>query len=123
MRWRQISVRTLLLLVTLIAVCLGLHVRRTAKQRSVVHEIRQLGGSVTYAPEYYGTNPVRIPSWLVSSLGQDFFYRVTCVDLNRTNVTDDSLAILSNLPHIKVLMLHETPITDLGVPHLILQRN
>lgn len=125
-RWLQYSLRTLLLLTSLVAVCLAMLANRAHQQRNAVAAIRRIGGSVTYHNQIArGVAPVRSspkspwPRWLRSWLGQDFFVGVDEVLLRGPKVTDADLVHLRDLRGFNVLILLNTPrVTDMGLKHL-----
>jgi hypothetical protein len=149
--WRRIlrvSLRSLLVLVLVIAAWLGWIVHSARVQRDAVAAIRKLEGTVRYDWERAdGRNlpngQPRWPKWLVDQIGIDFFGHVTQVrlvavhqlsdaelnhishlsgleelDLHRSPVTDESLARLDGLTGLQSLILFHTPISDAGLMRL-----
>jgi len=130
-RWRRffrLSLRTLLLLVVLLAVWLGITFNRVRQQRAAVARIEQLGGSVQYLHELDPddlTFPWRIdepvspgPPWLRRLLGPEFFETVVAVELNQTRVTDADLRIIGKLRGVVVAQLNCTSVSDAGLYEL-----
>ena len=86
--WQQFSLRTLLLAMLVLSVCFALfawRLQRARRQAAAVATIRKLGGSITYdyqnvvvlanSPPPQST----VPTWLLKSLGEDFFHEVVAV--------------------------------------------
>src|SRR5262245_8618466 len=93
-RWRQFSLRTLLLAMLVLSLCLALfawRLQRARRQAAAVATIRKLGGAVSY--DYQRIDPTKsnydlqaespIPEWLLKPLGEDFFHEVTGSEMNR----------------------------------------
>lgn len=91
-RWRQFSLRTLLLAMFVLSVCFALfawRLQRARRQAAAVATIRKLGGNITYD---YQRDPVTgrwrkqpksaVPTWLLKSLGVDFFHDVILSTMN-----------------------------------------
>ena len=118
--WIRFSLRTLLLLVTVLAIWLGLQVQRAQNQRSAVRMIQQLGGSVEYDYQYRGNLFVddaqpSAPKWLRKWIGDDFFVNVVVVHLSNTTADNSDLKSLSHLKLLKRLYLAETSVTGQGL--------
>ncbi|MEX0714565.1 MAG: hypothetical protein WD278_19670, partial [Pirellulales bacterium] len=93
--WRQYSISTLLLAVTILGVVLGLVTNRAERQRRAVAAIRELGATVRY--DFEPDNPRGLmalgrppaanppvqelpgPDWLCRILGVDYFADVVYV--------------------------------------------
>lgn len=122
-RWTRFLVprfrlRTLMILVTVIAVVLGYLFHQAREQERVVAWVEKHGGRVGYeyyrddvlTPEeyYYG----REPGLLRDFLGDDFFYDVETVDLAGREVSN--LSPLASLTNLKFLYLNESAVSDLS---------
>lgn len=86
---RQFSLRAMLLAVTCFAVIVGAIANRAHKQRSARELIQNLGGTVAYDYQLDQDGQIitvppepAVPRWLRSTIGDDFFFRITYVDLN-----------------------------------------
>lgn len=97
-RWRQFSLRTLLLAMVVLSVCCGLfawRLQRARRQAAAVHTIRKLGGVVTYdyqsEAESSGKTVAEspMPLWVVRWLGPDFFHDVVNSTMNRQRPKSD----------------------------------
>jgi Leucine-rich repeat (LRR) protein len=140
--WLQFSLRTMLVLVLVCSIpCawVACKVKQAREQRDAVEAIQKAGGQVSYD---YGRADASRTNSLQDLLGRDFFFDVSGVYLNGTGVsaellrearedgqtsqlryfeahmTDDELAVLKKLPHIKDLTLCNTKVTDAGLANL-----
>lgn len=115
-RWLQFSLRTLLIVMTLLAMALGTAMLPAERQRRAVRTVRGLGGSVSYA------DPLAEESLFVSQLrvrlGRDYFDVVKEIDLVGTPASDQDLAQLRRLTHVERLFLDDTQVTDAGLENL-----
>jgi hypothetical protein len=116
-RWMQFSIRTVLVLVTLIGVALSLWVVPAERQRRAVAAIEKLGGNVGYVePAWSKALPVTLFRWLPPY----YFDGIGSVFLDgKKNVTDAGLAYLRGLTGLQQLYLSgESQVTDAGLVHL-----
>jgi hypothetical protein len=116
-RWVQLSLRTVLLLVTLLCVALSLWVVPAERQRRAVAAIEPLGGSVTYAPAQAADQASPI-TFLRRWLPMDYFHAVTLVAFSNAKDTDAGLAHLQGLTGLQAIDLSGTRVTDVGLAHL-----
>jgi hypothetical protein len=127
-RWFRFSLRSLLLLVALIAVPLAWKVNQVRNQRIVVAEVQRLHGRVYYDHQVtrsrFGFGPSLGqspgPAWLTRFLGDDFFADVVGVAVFY-GATDQTIAQIATLPHIERLVVHSDQVTDAGLEHLAAQ--
>lgn len=137
-RVTRFSLRTLFLLMTALAVWLGIHVRQTKLQKQSVAAISDYGGWVRYdfrfsSGEYSHKDfdpqaSSIVPRWALDKLGVDFFHSVVQVNLNYStdtgvrqenyNPSDEALQHLSGLPNLRVLLLSDTQARDESLRHL-----
>lgn len=116
-RWFQFRLRTLLLVVTVFAVCMAWYVSRAQRQRRTVAALRAMGGRVVYNADL--RLPELAPAWLQRLLGDDYFFSVSHLDLSRnTGVDDETLVHLDELAHLRSLDLGQTQVTDAGLGSL-----
>lgn len=121
-RWLQYSLRSFLILLTAIAVWLGVVVQRANEQREAVEAIQTLGGRVIYdwqsrLEEWPSGGQVLVntgqqpngPTWLGQLFGNELFQKVHSVVFlpsiespNRYHVPTNS-EIRSAIPHLKRL--------------------
>jgi hypothetical protein len=114
----QFNLRTFIVAISLFSVCLGLltiWIRSSLSQRSLVNDVRLLGGTVIYQcdfeyREWRRKNPETMPAiplkwrWppevLQRSLGIDFFNSVHTIDLTGSAAKPaDCQRIRQRLPH------------------------
>jgi len=117
-RWFRYSLRTLLLVMTIICICLGWVVSRVLQQERAVKAIESAGGSVTYDWQHdsrarsnrEGPHP-RGPQWLRDLIGRHYFDTVVDVrfwrgDMARAHGQFAEVApCLANLPRLRFLSL------------------
>ena len=130
-RWLRFSLRTMLLLVTVLSIWLGVKVNQARRQKEAVAALRESGATVRYAHQQSDANPriylveqdLDVPRWLRDLTGDDFFQSVALVEFMRP-VTDDDLTHLAALPEIETLsFLYLSShaggnVTDAGLAHL-----
>jgi hypothetical protein len=126
--WYQFSLRTLLIIVTIIA-CLcslfAVKMRQAREQKEAIKAIRRAGGYIKYKYQVeaeenvdvhakpYGPDPWR------EMLGDDFFNDVWEVQFDSfSKVTDSDLEHLNGLRKLDILILDNTQISDAGLEHL-----
>lgn len=116
-RWMQVSLRTLLVLVTLLCIALAMWVEPAERQRRAVAAIEALGGKIEYVSSAIDTEsrPKRI---LRRWLPQAYIDEVWCVYLAETQITDAGLAHLQGLTGLRTIVLDKTQITDVGLTTL-----
>jgi len=141
-RWRfQFSLRSLVVLVVVVAVPLGLFgikMREAERQRRAVEATGETGGSVLYDYHYYGygyqwdgagfliAQKPPGPTWLRELLGDDFFADVFAADYSDTNVSyptdtdvgDVALEHVERLTELRSLELSGPQVTDVGLENL-----
>src|SRR5262245_46529558 len=143
-RWFRFSLRTLLIVVTVVGVWLGIVVNHARGRREAIRAVDELGG--TYGVRILG------PKWLRDWVGGErYFYdavRVACgtgnqgyqpnhpfknedlarmihhlkafshltqLHLTNTNITDNGLHALKDLPDLTDLYLDHTQVSDRGI--------
>lgn len=110
-RTLRLTLGGMMLLVLVIGVALGWVVRGAKVQRDAVAAIRLAGGTVIYE-EPSGWKGARGVRWLRSRLGTDLFDRV--VAAHRKGGDDRLMTQVGRLPHLDLLTLSHTEITDRG---------
>lgn len=119
-RYTRFSTRTILVSVGLIAIVFavaGVRSIRALGERRAVAEVHRLGGQSVCANSA-GTNELPWHRRLMANLLYEDLVRVTHVSLARTTVTDDDLAELAFLTHLRTLDISGTAITDAGLERL-----
>ena len=109
-RWLRISLRTTLIVLTILCVWLSWHAHRAKEQKVAVNWVLKNGGQVLYTSEYeHGNQPsVRgtpsfVSKWLIEMLGVDYFSSVAEVFGFRADLSDVTpLAALKNLESVSV---------------------
>jgi hypothetical protein len=131
-RWPRFRLRTLLLLVVIIAIPLGWNVNRARDERRVVSELEKLSARILYdyqVPQINGvyrfsqTARPPGPEWLRNSLGQEYFVDVVQAMIDGPGpdgrfADNDTLAQLAKLPKLKWLVVRGDGMTDAGMAHL-----
>jgi Leucine-rich repeat (LRR) protein len=126
-RWLRFSLRSLLILVTILSIWLGVKVNQARRQKEAVAALVELGAIVRYEHQKHDTQPyaydteksVNAPGWLRELAGDDFFQTVVHVLFMRP-VTDEDLVHLAALPRIERLVLNDNQraVSDAGMAHL-----
>jgi hypothetical protein len=101
--WLQYSLRTLLVVTTLLAICLGIYCGRVRQQRNAVEALQNIKGcSVCYDedPVRPGNQRSRLALWSEEVLGDDFFYGVNGVEINASDA-EKALPQLKRLPYLQ----------------------
>ena len=123
-RWLRFSLRTMMLLVAVVAVPLAGKFNRVRNQRAVVAEVADLNGQVIYDYQLGFKEPARQtveppgPRWLRELLGDDFFATVARIDIEDVPVTGATLALIATLPDLQQLGLTSNQINVTGLRHL-----
>jgi hypothetical protein len=141
-RWLRFSLRTLLVVMALIAVVFGFVMKQAREQRLAVAAILESGGRVLYdfqpddsehvrgrldraqaesrrgpARHIYIDDPWE-PRWLLDIVGLDCFHRVKQVSLRGPGAKDSTMEQVSRLSGVKRLGLYSTSITDAGLANI-----
>ena len=111
----RFSLRTLLVITTVLFVWLGHLAEQVHQQRAVVRATDRLHGSVGY-DDSLSDSPWR--RWLGSRLGRETTANIEAVYLGGTTAGDDDLALLKKLPRLRTVVLTSSPVTDAGLGHL-----
>ena len=117
-RWLQFSLRTLLVVMTVLCVGPGSYIayeqQKARRQRTAVEAMEKLGGSI----EYDNARPRRSAAvrWL---LGDDTFRNLRRVDFRTSpSITDADLVHLELFPQLDTLDVTDRQVTDAGLAHL-----
>lgn len=114
-RWLQFSVRTMLVVLTLLCLWLGNVAINAYRQRAAVQRIQDLGGWVLYDNDYDPPDYPRIKDDLWSWLPKDYAHTVLSVYLPNTPLKDNQIDVVTQLPHTVILDVSGTEISDAGL--------
>jgi len=124
-RWLSFSLRSLLVFVTVLCVCLGIWLERARRQHEIVKAIRDSGGYVEYEIEDSKAIPAPAPFWHSALYGQDLadcvesvaiedrrllpqvarLYGVTSVSVEDSGLRDDDLDSIQQMHVLKSVRL------------------
>ncbi|MEX2121211.1 MAG: hypothetical protein WD847_16580 [Pirellulales bacterium] len=124
----QYSMRSMLLLITIVGVVLGDYVNDVRRQRAAVAELDELGGWCFYEYEWDDQRDLPKqavsgppgPNWLIKVLGVDMFHPVVAVTFVDAEVDDEDLVLLRSLPRVRNLNLRFANVTDVGLSKIAL---
>ena len=131
-RFLQFRLRTFLVIVTLLAIWMGVHQRRTIAQRNAVAAITEYGVWVRYDHQVvdgmFQDRPSPVPEWLTKQLGIDFFHDVVEINLvysedsgkraDNDRTTEAPLHVLSGTPRVRKLYTSDGQTTDENIRHV-----
>jgi hypothetical protein len=111
----RFSLRTLLVVTTVLVVWLGHLAEQVHRQRVVAEAIDRLHGFVRY-DDALSDSPLRrrLAGWL----GRESIASIESVYLGGTSAGDDDLSVLKNLPRLRTVVLTGSSVTDAGLLHL-----
>lgn len=119
-RWLRLSLRTLLVVVTVLCVVLGWKVRQVCRQKEALAWVAEHNGTVGFdyqknwledSPDIFGTPPG--PRWLHELIGVDYFIKPTIVVVSDGDLED--LGPLADLPSLQWLVVESySPVGDLS---------
>jgi Leucine-rich repeat (LRR) protein len=128
-RWFRISLRTVLILLTLLCIWLGVKVNQARRQKEAIAALKSIGALIGFHHHYddqgnldHRADPPG-PAWLRQITGDDFFQRVYSVSGNRvlsgrleitetTTFTDEHAAHLSAFDDLVWLSIDNSPASD-----------
>jgi hypothetical protein len=116
-RFFRYSLRTLMLVAAVFCIWLGIITNRARDRKQAIELFRTLGGSVRYEHERPPSDPPG-PEWLRQLIGDEYFFSVHTLSLNRSKVDDSSLASVKRFPELKGLNLFRCKVTEAGLVHL-----
>lgn len=120
-RWFRFSMRTLLIVMTLLCVGIGWKMNQVRNLRRAVAEAQRLGATISYFHELDATtSPAEPPGpkWLRRIFGDDFFEEVDQIQIYNDQANDDTLALIAKLPRIRSLIVRSNAFTDKGLASL-----
>jgi len=122
-RWLRFSLRSFVIVLTIMCVWIGWYVYRVQQQREAVRWVEENGGKVYYDheasifPSTYGflfhdSQPPVTPKWLLNVLDVNYFSSVVHVHIgDGSQITD--LTPLADLTSLEWLRLSDTQVSDL----------
>jgi internalin A len=127
-RWVRFSLRTSLLGLTVLCVCLALTVNAARRQREAVAAILKAGGSIKFdcqcVPQPRPWNPDQVswhnepqphrPLWLSKLLGDEYFHDVLQVIFQENVIPEADFEQLAKLPKVRWLYLIGRPVNPGG---------
>ncbi len=124
--WKRFSLRSFLIVVTLIAIWIGFESQRAQNQRQAVAELRKLSVQISYNWQHGNGDWVGVsaggsppgPEWLRDAIGEDYFVTVVRVNCEQTQVHDSDLQWLESLPRVHFVSLFDTPVTNAGMKYV-----
>jgi hypothetical protein len=126
-RWLQFGLGTAFAVTTIAAACFAYvaNIRRHAdRQQIAVRAIANLHGSFyfdcqrTADGQWLEQVPTVARWWLNSWLPEEYYRKIVWINLAATSTADDDLQFVAGAPHLEVLFLNHTQITDHGLKRL-----
>ena len=120
----QFSIRSILAILTVLALVLSLHsYRQTSANRQIaaISEIRRLGGFTYYCyvqDENWNPGKKTYPDWLENKVGQDYLYAIDAFVINSRPNADPAIEIAATLPALRLVKLPGCKITDNSIKPL-----
>jgi hypothetical protein len=126
-RWFRFSLRTLLVLMTVLCVWLGFKVNAARRQKEAVLAIREAGAMILFdyqltpvpgskQKKFDATRSPPAPVWLRKLLGDESFGNVTIVQLHTLDLPGPpgrlDLSLLQNLPTLASLVVRSDELCD-----------
>src|SRR5687767_7399199 len=108
--WFRYSMRTLLLLMTIVAFCLGYAANQVRIRKQAIDSVMRAGAEVTYLKDNAGNLQLSGPAWLRSFLGDEWFVTPRLVFFRDYSVTDDKILPVRALNSVRRLDLSDTKI-------------
>jgi hypothetical protein len=117
-RWFRISLRTMLLLLTLLCIWLGVKVNQARRQKEAIAALRSIHQNVVLYhqqrdggyPDFAAEHPA--PAWLRQITGDDFFQRVRGIGGGNAAFTDEFAPHLSAFDDLTWLRIGDSPASD-----------
>ncbi len=119
-RWWQFSLASLLIMMTVLALCLGFWADSARRQKLAVQWIRERDGQVLYSFEIQRSPNQKLsppgPDWLREWLGIDYLDNVEVVHVEEPVTDADLAAFAKDLPRLKSLGIGQAAsVTDAGL--------
>ena len=120
----RFSLRSFFVVVTLLAVWMGIQTTHARRTRAALGRIAVLGGSVHFAHQYdasgaFNKNAAPAgPQWLRDLVGGEYFDRVVYIQVQSPQLTDEDLITIAALGDVKIFWLEGTSVSDQGMQHV-----
>ncbi|HWB12505.1 MAG TPA: hypothetical protein VG826_24990 [Pirellulales bacterium] len=106
------------LLVVAFGITAGWWAVSAQRQIAAVQSLDKVGAAIVYSDEVPYGSKIPLAGWLKSTAGHDWSASVVQIKLGRSQVTDEDLRSLENLPSLRFLWLFNTEVGDEGLSHL-----
>lgn len=121
-RWFRFRLRTLLVLMTLLCVWMGWLMVGVERQRRVVATLSKYNAELGFNP-FTSSPPVYhwVPKWLHESIRlylPNDYKRLTQVTIDSPELRAEDLAVLTDLPNLRLLSLTGLAVTDECMPYI-----
>lgn len=124
----RFSIRTLLVVLTALAVWLGIQVNRARNVRLAVEAVEDVGGVVRYVHERTKSGTIDPnaklpgPAWLRELIGDEYFVEVAIAGFGQNRITNDELKqvckCLENLQHLECFVVRNcSSLSDISALH------
>lgn len=117
-RWLQISLRTFLVLVAILAAVLAWEANRLRRQAEAVRAFQRAGSIIGYRVPPPPGRPLDIALFAKEASWRDFFRTPTDLRLTSEAVDDDLCRCLDDLPELKSLELDDTRVTSASIERI-----
>jgi hypothetical protein len=107
-RWYQVSLRTILILVTCLCLALGVYVQRVSRQQETVKAVRAANGGVHYDSTGWPLLGKTHSRYLADVLGNDFVYFAESVTVCDRRL----LGRIAELPGVRSLTVEDSNLCD-----------
>jgi hypothetical protein len=133
-RWFRYSLRTFLLLLTVLCIWMGMTAAKAIRQKRAIEAITAIGGEVRFDYDELAKNQTDFtfrpdgepsgPAWLRKIIGDDYFRVVVGVGFSNGNLDDATvIKMIEPLPDLKYLHVASTNVTDNLLPRIATLRN
>lgn len=105
-RWLAFSLRAAAIVAASIVLAFLWRSNHVRHQRAIIDHVRELEARVVYDYGRAGVDRPPGPSWLRQLLGDDFLADVVGIDVS-VPASDETLAAIAALPHLRLLVLRD----------------
>lgn len=118
-RWLRFSLRSLLLLIAVVAVSLGWLIHKARQEGIAVAALKEMGCDVTYGNNNAHQGSPTVLERLRKLLGESESRNVTKVIGSKSQITDAGMVHVQGLTQLQTLWLNDTQVADAGLAHLV----